>query len=957
MQAGEVAYNSPIPAARNCVPLPVLVRFGRLGAVPPAFASVCPRKCHEHGTQIVPMEYSLEWPREPPEMLRPNLPADADQVETREWLESIESVHGLAGSERAMFILDQLHDWAARKRVPVPNAASTPYINTIPRRDQPTYPGDRAIERRIKSYIRWNAMAMVVGANRACEGIGGHISTYASAATLWEVGLNHFFRGKDAPGGGDQVYFQGHASPGLYARAYLEGRLEDVHLKNFRRELAKGGGLSSYPHPWLMPDFWACPTVSMGLGPISSIYQARFNEYLLDRGLADTSQSRVWAYLGDGEMDEPESLGAITLASRENLENLTWVVNCNLQRLDGPVRGNGSIIQELEAAFRGAGWNVLKVIFGSDWDPLFDADDDGALVDALGRTVDGQWQRYAVEPGSYAREHFFGQNPKLTQMVEHLSDLRIQKLNLGGHDPEKVYAAYKAAVEHRGSPTVILARTIKGYGLGEAGEGRNITHQQKQLNDDELKAFRDRFSIPITDDDIDEAPFCRFDKKSAEYQYLMERREALGGSLPRRVVRSEPLKAPSLEIFAEFLGGSGQRTASTTMAYMRMLGRLLREPELGKLIVPIVPDEARTFGMEALFRTYGIYAHAGQLYEPIDHNTLLRYEERRNGQILEEGITEAGAMASFHAAGTAYAQHGINSIPFFTFYSMFGFQRIGDSIWAAADARCKGFLVGATAGRTTLNGEGLQHQDGHSHLHASTVPNCVSYDPAFACEFAVIIQDGIRRMYEARESVFYYVTAYNEQYLQPPLVKGSEAGILKGLYKFQPADKPGNAPRIHLFGSGPIIRAALEAQTILREKFGVAADVWSATSYNEVYRDALTVERWNRLHPDQPARKAYLTELLEKEPWPIVAVSDYVKAVPQRLQRWAPAGLCALGTDGFGRSESREALRRHFEIDAAHVAYAALCELAAGGKYDRKKLGAALASLGIDPEAVDPATA
>ncbi len=890
-------------------------------------------------------------------MLRPNLPPDIDQTETREWLDSIEGVYGVSGSNRAMFILDQLRDWAERKRVPVPYAASSPYCNTIPATAQPKYPGDRQIERRIKSFIRWNAMSMVVRANRAYDGIGGHISTYASAATLWEVGLNHFFRGKDAPGGGDHIYFQGHASPGLYARAYLEGRIDEEHLHNFRRELAKGGGLSSYPHPWLMPDFWEYPTVSMGLGPISSIYQARFNEYLMDRGLADTSQSRVFAFLGDGEMDEPESLGAITLASRENLENLTWIVNCNLQRLDGPVRGNGSIIQELEAAFRGAGWNVIKVIFGSDWDPLFDADDDGTLLEALGRTVDGQWQRYAVEPGSYAREHFFNQNPKLASMVEHMSDERIHKLALGGHDPVKVYAAYKSAIEHRGSPTVILARTIKGYGMGEAGEGRNITHQQKKLNDDELKAFRDRFDIPVKDDHIDEAPFCRFDKKSAEYQYLMDRRAALGGPIPRRVVRAKPLTTPPLDIFSEFLGGSGDRTASTTMAYMRMLGRLLREPELGKLIVPIVPDEARTFGMEALFRTYGIYAHAGQLYEPIDHNTLLRYEERRNGQILEEGITEAGSMASFHAAGTTYASHGINTIPFFTFYSMFGFQRIGDSIWAAGDARAKGFLVGATAGRTTLNGEGLQHQDGHSHLHASTVPNCVAYDPAFACEFAVIVHDGIRRMYEKQENVFYYITAYNEQYEQPALIKGSEAGILKGLYKFRPSEKPGNAPRIHLFGSGPMIHSALKAQSILKEKFAVAADVWSATSYNELFRDASMTERWNRVNPEKPARKAYITEALEKEPWPVVAVSDYVKGVAQRLQRWTPAGICVLGTDGFGRSDTREALRRHFEIDAENVAYAALCELAAAGKFDRKKLPEALKALGLQPEAVDPSLA
>ncbi len=889
-------------------------------------------------------------------MLRSNTPHDVDSHETADWLESIAAVRDVSGVRRVEYILDQLRVWAERRRVSVPFNANTPYVNTISVAEEPKYPGDRALERRIKSFMRWNAMAMVVRANRENDGIGGHISTYASAATLLEVGFNHFFRGKDLPGGGDCIYFQGHASPGLYARAFLEHRLDEPHLVNFRRESAPGGGLSSYPHPWLMPNFWEYPTVSMGLGPISSIYQARFNEYLRDRGLADTSASRVWAFLGDGEMDEPESLGAITLAAREQLDRLVWVVNCNLQRLDGPVRGNGNIIQELEAAFRGAGWNVVKCIWGSDWDPLFGQDDDGTLVEALGRVVDGQWQRFSVEQGSYAREHFFGQNPRMAQMVAHLTDEQVRTLRLGGHDPVKVHAAFKSAVEHSGSPTVILARTIKGYGLGEAGEGRNVTHQQKKLNDDELRAFRDRFEIPVRDEDIEDAPFCRFDKNSAEFKYLMERRAALGGAVPRRVVRAAPLTAPTRETFKEFLGGSGKSKASTTMAYMRMLGKLLRDPQIGKLIVPIVPDEARTFGMEALFRQHGIYAHAGQLYEPVDHATLLRYEERQNGQILEEGITEAGSMASFTAAGTAYASHGINTIPFFTFYSMFGFQRIGDSIWAAADARVRGFLVGATAGRTTLNGEGLQHQDGHSPLHASTVPNCKTYDPAFACEFAIIVQDGIRRMYEAQENAFYYITAYNEQYEQPPLVPGSEEGILRGLYKFRAADKPGKSPRIHLFGSGPILRAALAAQERLAE-FGVAADVWSVTSYNELFRDALAAERWNRLHPDQPARQPFLSAALESEPWPVIAVSDYVKTLPARLSRWAPKGIHALGTDGFGRSDTREALRSHFEIDAASVVYAALYELAQSGGFDRKKLPEALKQLGLKPESTDPAVA
>ncbi|MEP0845432.1 MAG: pyruvate dehydrogenase (acetyl-transferring), homodimeric type, partial [Phycisphaerae bacterium] len=716
--------------------------------------------------------------------------SDADVLETYEWIESIDSVVRCSGRPRAEYLLDRLRDWAQRHYVEVPISANTPYRNTIHHSEQPAYPGDRRIERRIKSFVRWNAMAMVVRANKASEGIGGHISTYASAATLYEVAFNHFFRGGDAERPGDHIYFQGHASPGIYARAYLEGRIDEQHLMNFRREMAPGGGLSSYPHPWLMPKFWQFPTVSMGLGPITSIYQARYNEYLADRGLADTSASRVWAFLGDGEMDEPESLGAITLAAREHLGNLTWVVNCNLQRLDGPVRGNGSIIQELEAAFRGAGWSVIKVIFGSDWDPLFDADVDGRLMAIMNNTVDGMWQRYSVEPGSYARENFFGQDPVVAELVRDYTDEQIQALRLGGHDPLKVYAAYRAATESRDRPTVILARTIKGYGLGEAGEGRNITHQQKKLNEEELKRFRDRFDIPVSDRDIKNAPFCRFEHGSPEHEYLMERRAAMGGPVPQRIVRAQPLRAPERDVFEEFLAGSGDRKASTTMAYMRMLGRLMREKEIGKLIVPIVPDEARTFGMEALFRTYGIYAHAGQKYEPVDAHLLMKYEERQNGQLLEEGISEAGAMCSFIAAGNAYATHGLNTIPFFTFYSMFGFQRIGDLIWAAGDMRCKGFLVGATAGRTTLNGEGLQHQDGHSHLLASTVPNCVSYDPAFACELAVIIRDGIRRMYEEQEDVLYYITAYNEQYAQPALVDGSEEGILRGLYKFRAAERP-----------------------------------------------------------------------------------------------------------------------------------------------------------------------
>lgn len=883
--------------------------------------------------------------------------ADHDPIETAEWLASIEAVHHHGGRRRTEFLLDQLYRWAMKRQVPLPFAANTPYINTIPRSQQPPYPGDRDIERRIKSFVRWNAMAMVVRANRQSEGIGGHISTYASSATLCEVGFNHFFRAPTESSSGDQVFIQGHASPGIYARAYIEGRLDERKLMSFRRELAPGGGLSSYPHPWLMPEFWQFPTVSMGLGPINSIYQARFNRYVEDRGLMRTAGSRVWAFLGDGEMDEPESLGAITLAARERLDNLVWVINCNLQRLDGPVRGNGSIVQELEAAFRGAGWNVIKVIWGSDWDPLFAADTEGLLIEHMGQIVDGEYQRLSVEPGSYARERFFGRDPGLLRLVDHLTDEQIRNLRLGGHDPEKVYAGYAAAVSHSGQPTVILARTIKGYGLGEAGEGRNITHQQKKLNEDELRAFRDRFDIPIRDEHIHEAPFCRFDPGSPEHEYLQERRRALGGYLPQRRVRAVPLEAPPLDLFDEFLAGSGDRKVATTMALVRMINRLMSDKRLGKLIVPIVPDEARTFGMEALFRSYGIYAHSGQLYEPVDAHLLMRYEERKSGQILEEGISEAGAMASFLAAGSAYATHGLSTIPFFLFYSMFGFQRIGDQIWLAGDLRCRGFLVGATAGRTTLAGEGLQHQDGHSQLHASTVPNCQSYDCAFAYELAVVIHDGLRRMHEVGEDIFYYLTVYNETYPQPAMPKAATEGILRGLYKLRPASRPGKLARVHLFGSGPLINEALRAQELLRERYEVAADVWSATSYNLLYRDALGSMRWNRLHPDQKPRVPYLAQVLGDEQWPIVATSDYVSSVAERLCPWAPAGMCVLGTDGFGRSDARADLRRHFEISAEHVTLAALAALARRGQYDVARLPQAIKELGVDPEAADPATA
>ncbi|MFQ5589613.1 MAG: pyruvate dehydrogenase (acetyl-transferring), homodimeric type [Phycisphaerae bacterium] len=879
---------------------------------------------------------------------------DSDRIETQDWIDSLKAVIARSGRPRARYVLSALVEWGKRHDVVTPFAATTPYINTIPLERQPQYPGDRAIERRLKSLIRWNALAMVVRANRVSAGIGGHISTFASAATLLEVGFNHFFRAHTKDQAGDQIYFQGHSAPGVYARAYLERRLSAAQLSNFRRELSPGGGLSSYPHPWLMPDFWEFPTVSMGLGPINGIYQARFNRYLQDRRLVDTSSSRVWCFLGDGEMDEPEALGAITLAARERLDNLIFVVNCNLQRLDGPVRGNGNIIQELEGTFRGAGWNVVKVIWGEDWDPLLAADTDGLLVERMNATIDGEWQKYTVESGAYSREKFFGTDRRLLKIIEHLTDEQIRKLRLGGHDPEKVYAAFKAACEHQGQPTVILARTIKGYGLGEAGEGRNITHQQKKLDFEELRHFRDRFEVPIPDDQLDEAPFYRPPKDSDLCEYLLQRRQELGGFVPRRRVRTATLPPPGDEVFKEFYGGTGEREVATTMAMVRLLTRLMDDDKLGRLIVPIVPDEARTFGMDALFRKYGIYAHEGQRYEPVDSHLLLYYRESKDGQILEEGITEAGAMASFTAAGTANVTHAINTIPFFFFYSMFGFQRIGDSIWAAGDARCRGFLIGCTAGRTTLSGEGLQHQDGHSHVLASTVSNLIAYDPAYVYELAVIVRDGIRRMYDEREPVFYYLTVQNEPYPQPPMPAGVEEGILKGLYKYRSVEQHEGRPRVHLFGSAAILREALAAQDILAERFGVAADVWSATSYAQLRRDALACERWNLLHPEGPRRIPYISQVLNDQPFPIVATGDYMKLVPDQIARWVPGGFCSLGTDGYGRSEARAELRDYFEVDARYVTLAALNELAKVGLFDRAGLCRAVKELDINPDKLDP---
>lgn len=831
---------------------------------------------------------------------------------------------------------------------------NTPYVNTIPVEQQPPYPGDLEIERRIRNIIRWNAMAMVVHANKEYPGIGGHISTFASVATLFEVGFHHFFRAPSADHPGDQVFFQGHAAPGIYARAFLEGRLTERHLLAFRREFAEGGGLASYPHPWCMPDFWQFPTVSMGLSPITSIYQARFNRYLQARGLIAHDGGRVWAFLGDGEMDEPEAVGAITLAAREELDNLSWVINCNLQRLDGPVRGNGKIIQELEALFRGAGWNVIKVIWGNDWDPLLARDKKGLLVQRMNEVVDGQYQKYTVESGAYIRSHFFGVHPELLELVADLTDAKLRKLRRGGHDPEKIYAAYKAATEHRGQPTVILAKTIKGYGLGEAGEGRNVTHQQKKLNEKELRSFRDRLGIPISDADLAETPFYKPPEDSEEIEYLLERRRALGGFVPSRRKHTISLPSPPQSIFEEYYQGSGNREVATTMVLVRLLRQLMSHPELGRLIVPIVADEARTFGMDALFRKFGIYSPKGQLYEPVDSDVVAFYREAKDGQLLEEGITEAGAMASFQAAGTAYSTHGVNTIPFFFFYSMFGFQRVGDLIWQNADARGKGFLIGATSGRTTLAGEGLQHQDGHSHVLASTVPTVRAYDPAFAYEIAVIVEDGLRRMYTEREDCFYYLTVTNELYRHPPMPAGVREGILRGCYKLQAADPVGDWPHVHLFASGAILREAWRAQDLLAER-QVAAHVWSVTSWTELRRDALACRRWNMLHPLAPPRQSYLEGLLAEEPYPVVAVSDYMKVLGDALAPFVPNGLFALGTDGFGRSDERKVLRRYFEVDAECITVAALALLAKHGAVSSEVVARTIEEFGIDPDKPDPA--
>ncbi len=878
---------------------------------------------------------------------------DIDPVETREWVESLDAIVERAGPKRAQFVLYKLLKRARMLHVGLPPTVQTRYINTISPEQEPYFPGDEQLERRVRRLIRWNAAVMVVRANRTFPGIGGHLSTYASAASLYEVGFNHFFRGKDGESVGDQIFYQGHAAPGIYARAFLEGRLSEAQLEHFRRE-ALTPGLSSYPHARLMPDFWEFPTVSMGLGPINAIYQARFNRYLDARGIADTSRSRVWAFLGDGECDEPETLGALTLASRDGLDNLIFVVNCNLQRLDGPVRGNGKIIQELESVFRGAGWNVIKVIWGREWDDLLARDVDGVLVQKMMDSLDGDYQLYSVETGAFIREHFFGPDPRLRKLVEHLSDAQLEGLRRGGHDYRKLYAAYKAATETEGVPTVILAKTVKGWTLGKGVEARNVTHQAKKLEEDELRRFRDRLQLPIPDESLKEAPYYHPGPESEEVRYMLDRRRELGGCLPRRHVVQVSLELPATDLYAEFRSGTeGKTRVSTTMAFVRLLRKLLKDEKIGKRIVPIIPDEGRTFGMESLFPEFKIYAAKGQKYTPVDAEFLLSYAESEEGQILEEGITEAGAMASFTAAGTSYATHREPMLPFFIFYSMFGFQRVADLIWAFADARGRGFLLGATAGRTTLMGEGLQHDDGQSLLYASTVPACLSYDPAYAYELATIIEDGLRRMHEKGEDIFYYVTLYNENYPMPPMSEGTRDGILKGLYRLKAAPQS-LAHRVRLVGSGTILGEVDRARAILAERYDVAAEVWSATSFCELRRDALACERWNRLHPGEAPRVPYVTACFADGAGPVVAASDFMKAVPDMIARWVPADYTVLGTDGFGRSDTREALRRFFGVDAEHVVVAALSALARTGEIAADAVRDAIGVLGIDAEADDP---
>ena len=879
---------------------------------------------------------------------------DIDPDETQEWVEALEQIIDRSPA-RAKFLLSRMMLHARSKQIGLPSMVSTNYINTIPPEQEPYFPGDEDLEKRIRRIIRWNAMAMVTRANKDHEGIGGHLSTYASAASLFEVGFNHFFRGKDAPGGGDSIFYQGHGAPGIYARSFLEGRLTEEQLENFRQEVG-GIGLPSYPHPRLMPDYWEFPTVSMGLSPLNAIYQARFNRYLHHRGIKDTSEQRVWAFLGDGEMDEPESMAGLSLAAREGLDNLIFIVNCNLQRLDGPVRGNGKVIQELESNFRGAGWHVIKVVWGREWDDLLARDSESVLVHKMNTTLDGEFQKYAVESGAYIREHFFGPDPRLQELVEHLSDGDLRHLRRGGHDYRKLYAAYASAVELKGAPVVILAKTVKGWGLGEKIAARNVTHQTKKLTEEELKTFRDFLELPISDNEIKEGrpPYYHPGKNSKEVQYMLARRHALGGTLPERRVTAAKIPLPKDDLYEEFAAGSKQ-AVSTTMALVRLIRKLLRDKKVGSRVVPIIPDEARTFGMESLFPDFKIYSARGQLYDPVDSAHLLAYRESKEGQILEEGITEAGSMGSFTAAGTSYATHGETMIPFFIFYSMFGFQRIGDQIWSFGDQRGRGFLLGATYGRTSLMGEGLQHQDGHTLLLASTNPACLAYDPAFAYETATIVQEGLRRMLDADEDIFYYITLYNENYVMPPMPDGVKEGIIKGLYPFRAATEQ-LKHRAQLFGSGSLLGEVLRAQDLLAEHHDVAADVWSATSYQQLRREALEVERWNRLHPGEVRRQPYVTMTLEPHDGPVIAVSDSMKAVQDQIARWVPAPYVPLGTDGFGRSDDREQLRKHFEVNAEHIVVTALAALAEFGDVKPEAVADAIVRYEIDPERVSSAS-
>jgi pyruvate dehydrogenase E1 component len=881
--------------------------------------------------------------------------ADIDAVETSEWLEALDAVIAHDGPDRAQDLLTKMIERAQHSGTRPIASLNTPYVNTIPRDREAQLPGDAAIERRLRSIVRWNAIAMVVRANKESSELGGHIATYQSLATLYEVGFNHFWHGRSEEHGGDLVYFQGHSSPGNYSRAFLEGRLSAEQLDGFRQEIARDG-LSSYPHPWLMPDFWQFPTVSLGIGPITSIYQARFMKYLQARGIAQTDGRKVWAFLGDGEMDEPESMGAIGLAGREQLDNLIWVVNCNLQRLDGPVRGNGKIIQELEADFRGAGWNVIKVIWGGRWDRLLAADTDGALVKVMDDCVDGDYQNFKSRDGAFVREHFFGRDPRLLERVKDMSDEEIWLLNRGGHDQQKVFAAYDAAVKHTGQPTVILAKTIKGYGMGVSGEGQMVTHQAKKMTEDALLAFRDRFELPLTDAQVRAAEYCKPPENSPEMRYLRERRSALGGHLPQRRRKAEPLKAPPLSVFQSQLEGTGEREISTTMAFVRILAALLRDKSITPHIVPIVPDESRTFGMEGMFRQLGIYSPHGQLYQPQDSEQLMFYKEDEHGQILEEGITEAGSISSFIAAGTSYSTHGVQMVPFFLYYSMFGYQRVGDLVWAAGDSRTRGFMLGGTAGRTTLNGEGLQHEDGHSHLLFSVVPNCRSYDPTFGYELAVIVQDGLRRMVTEQEDAFYYITLMNENYVHPPMPSGAEDGILRGMYLLREGAKRSKKPRVQLLGSGTILREVLAAADLLESDFGVVCDVWSVTSFTELRRDGIEVERWNMLHPGSQPRRAYVSDCLSGRSGPVVASTDYMRAFPDQIRQWVPAPYRVLGTDGFGRSDYRRALRRFFEIDRHYVTVAALKALADEGSVKVARVQDAIGRYEIDPETPMPTT-